>query len=573
MNFFEEFQNTLCAIAQDFCTDPHFLERITAEPPRDPSHGDLATNAAMVLAKPLSLSPRQVAEKIVPHLQTHDDIESVAIAGPGFINVTFTHNFWHRHLKTLLTSETSYGDSTLGHGQKLNIEYVSVNPTGPMHVGHCRGAIVGDILASLLQKAGYDVTREFYMNDAGNQVTALAESLYARYCQALGHESTILTTYGGDYLIETATAIVQQVGDQYIDQPYENWLPVFKSFGVEKMMALVKNDLHELNVYHDVFSSEKYLVDHGKVQEALEELNRLGLIYEGILEPPKGKVIEDYEPRPQILFKSTEYGDDCDRPLKKSDGSWTYFANDVAYHFDKYQRGFMHLINIWGADHGGYVKRLSSAVSAITQNKAHVDVHLCQMVKFMDQGTVLKMSKRAGVFVTVHEAIQKVGKDALRFLMVWRKNDAPLDFDFQKAVETSKDNPVFYVQYAHARICSVMRHAHDLFGPFQKTQADLSRITDPNDLALVKVLTQWPRMIETAALAHEPHRIAYFMYEVAGAFHSLWNTGKEHTDLRFIHKENKDETWARLALLQATAFVLHSGLNVMGVTPVEEMLS
>lgn len=569
MNLYKSFHADLMKALEVFPVASLHTDRITAEPPKEANHGDLSTNAAMILSKPMNMSPKAMAEKIIPLLKDLPFIEHIHMAGPGFINITFEKNFWIDQLRTILHEKDRYGHVNLGQNEPLNIEYVSTNPTGPMHLGHCRGAIFGDILATLMERVGYKVTREFYINDAGAQVMELARSLHARYCHVLGKEKP-LGTYKGDYLIPIAKDMAHQYKDKFVHEPESVWLDTFKTFAVQAMMKQIKEDLACLNIHHDVFVSEKELVEAKEVDHTLMYLKEQGLIYEGILDPPKGKVIEDYEPHEQTLFKSTQYGDDCDRPLKKSDGSWTYFANDIAYHYNKYKRGFKNLINIWGADHGGYVKRLKAAIQCMTQDQAHLHVHLCQMVRFLDEGMALKMSKRQGVFVTVSEAIHKVGRDALRFLMVWRKNDAPMDFDFQKAIEASKDNPVFYVQYAHARICSVKRHAASLFGAFEK-EPDLTWLDD-DDRHLIKTLALWPRILETAARTQEPHRVAYYMYDVAGAFHSLWTRGKEKSDLRFIHAD-KNITHSRLALLEATQTVLKAGLFIMGVEPLDEMIS
>lgn len=580
MNFFYSFKHKIldsidALVKEGVLPEGLSLDAVTAEPPRDSTHGDVATNAALVLSKQAGKSPRDIAQALARKLEEMPDVSACEVAGPGFLNMRLCDAFWQARLSEMLTLGSQYGDSQIGEGGCVNVEYVSVNPTGPMHIGHSRGAVVGDALARLLIKAGFKVTKEFYINDAGGQVQELARSTFARYNELLGHEVQ-MGQYGGDYLIPVAQKIVDEHGARFVGQEESKWLGFFQERAVADMMEMIRDDLAHLGVYHDVFTSEKKLVEDGAVQGALDRLSDMGLIYEGILEPPKGKVIEDYEPRVQTLFKATDFGDDVDRPLKKSDGHWTYMASDIACHYDKFKRGANLMINVWGADHGGYVRRLSSAVSAITQSQAQVEVKLCQMVKFLDGGDALKMSKRAGVYVTLKDAIDRVGKDVLRFIMLTRKNDAPLDFDFAKVSEHSKDNPVFYVQYACARAHSILRHAREAFPDLNVTgeflaKTDLTTLTDGSDLEVIKLLASWPRQVEVAAHAHEPHRIAYFLYEVASAFHGLWNKGKEETVLRFIVPGEEEATRIRLALVLGVLTVLRSGLEVLGVSPVEEM--
>lgn len=580
MNFFYSFKHKILEgidslVKEGALPEGLSFDAVTAEPPRESSHGDIATNAALVLSKKAGKSPRDIAQALARKLEEIPDVIACEVAGPGFINMRLSDGFWQEQLRQMLSLGSHYGDSQVGQGQKVNVEYVSVNPTGPMHIGHSRGAIVGDALARLLIKAGFQVSKEFYINDAGGQVQELARSTFARYKELLGHKVE-MGQYGGDYLIPVAQKIVDAHGATFVDQEESEWLNFFQESAVADMMEMIRQDLAHLGVYHDVFISEKKLVEDGAVQAALDRLTQMGLIYEGILEPPKGKIVEDYEPRVQTLFKATDFGDDVDRPLKKSDGHWTYMASDIACHYDKFKRGANLMINVWGADHGGYVRRLSAAVSAITQSQAKVEIKLCQMVKFLDGGDALKMSKRAGVYVTLKDAIDRVGKDVLRFIMLTRKNDAPLDFDFAKVSEHSKDNPVFYVQYACARAHSILRHAREAFPGLEVTgdflsKTDLSTMTDPSDLEMIKLLSSWPRQVEVAADAHEPHRIAYFLYEVASAFHGLWNKGKEETVLRFIVPGEEEATRIRLALVLGVLTVLRSGLEVLGVTPVEEM--
>lgn len=557
---------------------PLDTSRVAVEPPRDLAHGDVSTNAAMVLAKPAGMAPRALADKLVERLRRHGEIAAVDAAGPGFINLRLVDSFWHDRLADILRAGPSYGDSTMGAGRTVNVEYVSANPTGPMHVGHGRGAVIGDALAALLEKAGFLVTREYYINDAGAQVDALARSTFLRYREALGEIISAIPEglYPGDYLKETGRALAGRDGKKWLGEPEEIWLPAVREFSVAEMLALIRADLAVLGVRHDVFTSERSVVATGAIDRAIDTLMSAGLVYVGTLDPPKGKLPDDWEPRPQTLFRSTSFGDDLDRPLKKSDGSWTYFAADIAYHLDKYHRGFNDMIDVWGADHGGYVKRVQAAVKALSKGQGTLDVKLCQLVNLFDKGAPVRMSKRAGTFVTLREVVDQVGKDVFRFVMLIRRNDHALDFDFAKVVEQSKDNPVFYVQYAHARARSVLRHAAEEFPidklpPQMLTSAPLTRLTDPAELALIRHLASWPRLVENAAETHEPHRIAFYLQELAAGFHGLWNKGKDDASLRFILTDAPDLTMARLALVQAVAHVIASGLKVFGVEPVEEM--
>jgi len=554
------------------------LARVAIEPPRESAHGDVTTNAAMVLAKDAKMKPRDLALLIADGLRTLDGVTEVEIAGPGFINFRLGDEFWRQRLRDILLAGPAYGDSTLGGGEPVNVEYVSANPTGPLHVGHGRGAVVGDALANLLEKAGFNVTREYYINDAGAQVETLARSLYLRYAQALGENVGAIPEglYPGEYLIPVGEALAKRDGRTWLGRPESEWLEPVRAFAVDAMMGLIRDDLAALGVRHAVFTSERALVGRGAVDEVLKVLEGRGLIYTGVLEPPKGKLPDDWEPRPQTLFRATQFGDDVDRPLKKSDGSWTYFATDIAYHLDKFRRGFNTMIDVWGADHGGYVKRVQAAVKALTDGKGALDVKLCQLVSLLDAGQPVKMSKRAGTFVTLREVIDRVGKDVVRFIMLTRKNDAHLDFDLARVMEQSKDNPVFYVQYAHARVSSVIRHAREMFAadelaPAALAKADLVRLTDAAELGLIKRMANWPRLVESAAEAHEPHRVAFYLNELAADFHALWTMGKDDAQLRFIVADDPALTKARLALVQAVAFVVASGLRVFGVTPLEEM--
>lgn len=554
------------------------LDRIVVEAPRDPTHGDLATNAAMVLSKEAGLKPRDLAEKIAARLAAVADVARVDIAGPGFINLTVKASVWPRVLKSAVETGDAFGRAALGKGTKVNVEYVSANPTGPMHVGHCRGAVFGDALANLLDAAGFDVTREYYINDAGAQVQILGRSAHLRYREALG-ETIIIPEglYPGDYLKPVGEALKAQHGDRLLNVPEAEWLPICRDAAIAAMMDEIRGDLAALNVRHAVFFSERSLqapVD--KVRGAIESLRADGQIYEGVLERPKGADDDDWEEREQTLFRSTAFGDDVDRPLMKSDGSYTYFASDIAYHKDKADRGFLEQIDVWGADHGGYVKRMQAALKAISGGRAALDVKLVQLVRLFRDGEPVRMSKRSGDFVTLREVVDEVGRDAVRFMMLYRKNDATLDFDLAKVKEQSKDNPVFYVQYAHARGRSILRNAKAAIADLDLSAealaaAPLDRLDDPGELAIVQRLAQYPRLIEAAAQAHEPHRVAFYLYELASDLHSQWNRGKDSPHLRFIMENDRQITAARLALVQGIVTVLRSGLAILGVEAVEEM--
>ena len=545
---------------------------VAVEPPRDALHGDMATNAAMVLAKPAKANPREIAGKLAEKLQADARIAAVDVAGPGFINLTLAGDVWQGVIGGVLSS-TDYGRSSMGQGKRVNVEYVSANPTGPMHVGHTRGAVFGDALASLLDFAGYDVTREYYINDGGAQVDVLARSAFERYREACGLSPEIAEgLYPGDYLVPVGEALKEKYGDSLLDQPEDVWLADVRVFATEAMMAMIRADLALLGVEMDHFFSEKALYDTGLIEAAIAELDAKGLIYRGTLEPPKGKMPEDWEPREQTLFRSTAHGDDVDRPIQKSDGAWTYFAPDIAYHYDKVKRGFDEIIDIFGADHGGYVKRMKAAVSALSDGQVPCDIKLVQLVKLFKNGQEFKMSKRAGNFVTLADVVEQAGKDVTRFIMLTRKNDAPLDFDFDKVLEQSKDNPVFYVQYAHARVRSVLRKA----GLGAASHADLvaqfpaADLTDAAELAVARKLADWPRQVEIAAKNHEPHRIAFYLYELASDFHALWNKGNEAHDLRFLEADDSARA-GKIALPLAVSVVISAGLGILGVTPAEEM--
>ena len=580
MNLFADIRATVLEALGAMQTDgalPEALDfaNVTVEPPRDPGHGDMATNAAMVLAKPAGMKPRDIAEALAARLADDPRITSAEVAGPGFLDLRLDPAVWAEIVRAVLGQGTQYGRSELGEGLKVNVEYVSANPTGPLHVGHTRGAVFGDALASLLDYAGYDVTREYYINDGGAQVDVLARSVYLRYLEAHGQEVVFENgTYPGDYLIAVGETLKDRVGDAYVDQPEDVWLAEVRAFATEAMMDLIRADLARLGVKMDHFFSEKSLYGTGRIEDAIAALDAKGLIYSGVLEPPKGKVPEDWEPREQTLFKSTDHGDDVDRPIMKSDGAWTYFAPDIAYHYDKISRGYDLLIDVFGADHGGYVKRMKAAVSALSDGKVPLDIKLCQLVKLFKNGEPFKMSKRAGTFITLADVVEEVGPDVTRFVMLTRKNDAPLDFDFNKVMEQSRDNPVFYVQYAHARVRSVLRKAeaagiaHD---DATLGAADLSGLADEAELTLAKKLAEWPRLVEIAARSNEPHRVAFYLYEVASDFHSLWNRGNDKPELRFLQDAGAAASQSKLALARATAVVISAGLGILGVTPVEEM--
>ncbi len=554
--------------------------RVNVEPPRDPSHGDVATNAAMVLAKPLGMNPRALAELIVEKLRQDPEVTEVTVAGPGFINVRLSVSYWQKLLSNMVRTGLDYGRSTVGSGRKVNVEYVSANPTGPMHVGHCRGAVVGDALANLLAFAGYQVTKEYYINDAGSQIDVLARSAFLRYRQALGEEIGEIPAglYPGDYLVPVGEALADEFGTSLRLMPEDKWMPLVKDRTIDAMMVMIREDLAALNVNHDVFFSERTLHANGAaaIRTAINDLTFKGHVYKGTLPPPKGQLPEDWEDREQTLFRSTEVGDDIDRPLIKSDGSYTYFAADVAYFKDKFDRGFDEMIYVLGADHGGYVKRLEALARAVSGGSSKLTVLLCQLVKLFRDGEPVKMSKRSGDFVTLRDVVDEVGRDPVRFMMIYRKNSEPLDFDFAKVTEQSKDNPVFYVQYAHARCRSVFRQAAEAFPDLDIESLDFAgaiqgQIVDPTELQLVAKLAEYPRVIEAAALAQEPHRIAFYLYDLAAAFHGHWNKGKENPELRFVNDKNRELSTARLGLVHAVASVLKSGLSITGTSAPEEM--
>ncbi|MFO1184157.1 MAG: arginine--tRNA ligase [Bauldia sp.] len=584
MNVFQDLSARItaairAAIASDFGGRAVDLSRVVVEPPREAGHGEVTTNAAMVLSKPLGAKPRDFAERLAGLLRADPDVSEAAVAGPGFLNLSLKAGYWRGALRGIIAAGSGYGRIPPRGAPPVNVEYVSANPTGPMHVGHFRGAVVGDALASLLAAAGHNVTREYYINDAGAQVDVLGRSAFMRYREALGEDIGTIPPglYPGDYLKPVGAALAAEHGKRLLSLSEGEWLPIARAKAVAAMMAMIRTDLAAINIRHDVFFSERSLQETGdRVAAAIDALRARDLIYVGKLPPPKGQIVEDWEDREQTLFRSTAFGDDIDRPLLKSDGSYTYFASDIAYHYDKYLRGFRTLIDVWGADHSGYVKRMQAAVAAVTSKEAELDIKICQLVRLLKGGQPVVMSKRAGTFVTLRDVVDEVGADAVRFMMVFRKNDAPLDFDFDKVTEQSKDNPVFYVQYAHARCASVFRLAEQevpglAMAATDLASAELDRLTDPGELGLIRRLADYPRVLEAAAAAHEPHRVAFFLYETAAEFHAQWNRGKEMPELRFINPQDRASTQARLALVYATRLVLASGLGILGVSAPDEM--
>ncbi|MGC6454725.1 MAG: arginine--tRNA ligase [Candidatus Puniceispirillaceae bacterium] len=574
MNIFRAFEEEINRILKDLQADGRLaagldVSRVVFELPRDAAHGDLACNAAMVLAKQAGMKPRDLAEMLAGPLGGIDGVTSVEIAGPGFINLRVEPRLWAAEIDAIIAAGTDYGRNDSGAGRPINVEYVSANPTGPLHAAHARGAVLGDAMAGLLDFCGWKVTREYYINDAGAQVDVLARSAHLRYREALGQEIGEIPSglYPGSYLIEVGKALAAEFGARFLDAGEDEWLAPVRGFTIEAIMAGIREDLDHLGITMDRFSSERGLVDSGAVQAAIDRLTAEGHVYRGILEPPKGKEPEDWEPREQLLFRASAFGDDTDRPLQKSDGSWTYFASDVAYHMDKLDRTGGPLINIFGADHGGYVKRMNAAVEALSGQKNMLDIRLCQLVNLMDKGTPVKMSKRAGTFITVRDVIDSVGADVIRFIMLTRRSEQTLDFDFAKVTEQSRDNPVFYVQYAHARACSVLRQ----LDVDASADAALDNLSDPAEMGVIRQLASWPRLVVSAANAHEPHRVAFYLMDLAAAFHALWTAGRENPNLRFIREDAPALTAARLRLVKATALVIRSGLGVLSITAREEM--
>jgi arginyl-tRNA synthetase len=592
MDIFAEFRNRIAAVLRGKIAAGHLpadldLGRFTVEPPRDAAHGDLATNAAMVYAREAKehyKNPRQFAVAVAADLALDPEIETTEVAGPGFINLTLQPQVYGTVLAAVLRAGTEFGRPDPKPTDKVNVEFVSANPTGPMHVGHGRGAVFGDALANLLAFAGHPTTREYYINDAGAQIDVLARSAFLRYREALGEAIGAIPEglYPGDYLKPVGAALAAQHGAALKDKSEAEWLPIVRRDAIAAMMAMIRDDLAALKISHEVFFSELSLTEKpdgqslNAVERAITSLRQKGLVYEGSLPPPKGQPIEDWEDREQTLFRSTEFGDDVDRPLLKSDGSYTYFASDIAYHKTKFDRGFNIMIDVLGADHGGYVKRMQAAVAALSDRQAVLDVKLCQLVKLMRDGEPVKMSKRSGDFITLREVVDEVGPDAVRFMMLFRSNDAVLEFDLRKAIEQSKDNPVFYVQYAHARGCSVLRQGASLFpgidlSPAALAAASLDLLSDAGEVALIKTIAQYPRQVAAASASHEPHRIAFYLHELASSLHSHWNRGKDQPQLRFVNEERRDLSYARLALVSAITSVLASGLGILGVSAPEEM--
>lgn len=575
MNIFKEFEKELKAVIAQLGQDgvlPQGMDvsKVTMESPRDPAHGDLATNAAMVLSKQAGMNPRALADILVDAMQSIHGVESVEIAGPGFINIRVNTALYLNVLADILVQGDDFGAVQSGLNKPVNIEYVSANPTGPLTVGHARGAVVGDALANLLAKAGYKVRKEFYTNDAGNQVNVLGESTYLRYREALGEAITIPDgCYPGEYLKDVGQAIADQEGDNWLNR--SDYLPFFRDFAVDYLMNEIKSDLDAIGIHHDLFYSERSAVENGSVDRAIQALTDKGLIYQGVLEPPKGKTPDDWEPREQTLFRSTDFGDDVDRPIKKSDGSYTYFANDMAHFYDIHSQGFDDLVCVVGADHGGYVRRAQSAFKALTDGKGSLDMPLCAIVTVLNNGEPVRMSKRAGTFITLRDMIDAVGAGVMRFVMLTRQSNQTLEFDYTKALEQSKDNPYFYVQYAHARCCSVLKHGGDMFGDFDVAAADLSKLDRPETIAMVKVLSAWPRIVEQAATAREPHRVAFYLQDVAAAFHGWWNQGREDASLRFLIEDDRDVSLAHLVLVTAVKNTIASALKVIGVEPLDEL--
>ena len=574
MNIFNQFENHINEIYDKLVASGqleagHDLSKMTVELPRDEAHGDLATNVAMVTAKSAKMNPRELAALYAAELEALDEVNAVEIAGPGFLNLRLPHGVWQAQLRDIYQKSSDYGRSDMGKGQHVNVEFVSANPTGPLHAAHARGAIFGDALSHLLEFAGYKVTREYYINDAGTQVNVLARSAYLRYREAFGDKVTIPDgLYPGEYLKDVGQALKDRFGEAFLEAEEADYLEPIKSFALDMIMQGIQADLEQLGVRMDLYSSEKALTTDGKVQAALDSLTEKGLIYRGVLEPPKGELPDDWEAREQLLFKATDFGDDVDRPLQKSDGSWTYFASDIAYHWDKFQRTNGKLIDVWGADHGGYVKRMKAATKAISGAEDALDVKLCQLVSLLDNGQPVKMSKRAGTFVTLSDVMDAVGADVMRFIMLTRRNDQSLEFDYAKVTEKSRENPVFYVQYAHARARSVFRQDGAIDG-FE--DADLGLLSHELELRLIKHLASWPNLVQSAAKMHEPHRIAFYLMELAASFHSLWNGGRDDISLKFIQSDDEAVTKARLYLVNAVSIVISSGLGLLSIDAAEEM--
>lgn len=583
MNIFQQYKQHLLGVLQAMAAAgdlPQGLDfsKVTVEPPRDPAHGDMSTNAAMVLSKAAGKNPRQLGETLIAHIQKLPFVAEASLAGPGFINFKLQKDAWLQLIAHILKTGTAFGDSTLGNRQKVNVEYVSVNPTGPMHAGHVRGAVIGDALAGLLQKAGFDVTREYYFNDAGTQVDVLARTVYLRYREALGENIGEIPEglYPGEYLKEVGAAIASRDGKKWMGKPEAEWLKTIRDFAVSAMMETIKKDLELIGIHHDVFTNEREIVENGTLEKVFKTLQDMDLIYQGTLPPPKGKEMEDWEPAELTLFRSSKFGDSSDRPLKKRDGTWAYIMPDIAYHFDKMSRGFSLMINVLGKDHGNYLDKMRPAIAALSNGKAKIHVIFNAMVKVLKDGVPVKFSKRSGNIITLREMVEEVGAGVVRFFMLTRAPDSDMEFDYSKVIEQSKDNPVFYVQYAHARCCSVLRNGKEMWPdmdlmPENLAKADMSLLASADELKVIRLMASWPRFVEAAAEAHEPHRVAFYLHDLASEFHSFWNKGREDATLRFLHENNRDLSLARLAFVKAVATVIASGLAVMGVEPVEEM--
>ena len=576
VNIFEHVRKIIIQVAiTKGIRDDTILNKITAEPPKDEKHGDISTNIALLGSKTLNMNPRELAENIGLLLQKNNYIDEVNIAGPGFINLTLNKSIFYECCKNVLDFKEKYGSSSYGKSHKVNIEYVSANPTGPMHIGHARGAVFGDSLANLLQYVGYNVTREYYINDSGQQIVNLAKSVYLRYKEILSSKEALFEDdlYPGEYLIPVAKKIIEQYGDKFINSDEKDWLAIFKDYATNAMMEIIKEDLSSVNIHHDNFVSEEFLKSRGLIDEVVKLLNEKDVIYKGILDAPKGQQNENWESRPQLLFKSTLYGDDLDRPLKKADDTWTYFAADAAYHYDKYKRKYSSIINVWGADHGGYIKRIEGIIKSISESQLTFDVKLCQLVNLNKDGKPVKMSKRAGNFITMKSVVDSVGSDVLRFIMLTRKNDAPLDFDLVKVKEQSKDNPVYYVQYANIRINSLYKKAkaHGINLDKEISNIKFELLTNSLEINIIKLISKWPRQVEAAAKANEPHRITFYLNDLASAFHSSWSLGNDNPELRYISDSNKELSIARLSLAKIVKIILSSGLSIIGVKPADKL--
>ena len=576
MNIFEDIREVIVNVAISIgVEDINLLSKITAEPPKDESYGDISTNIALLSSKFLKKNPKEIAIDVVVLIKKNKFINEAKIAGPGFINLYLDKAIFYQCCKNVLTHKYEYGKSNYGKSEKVNIEYVSANPTGPMHIGHARGAVFGDSLANLLEYVGYDITREYYTNDSGQQIINLAKSVYLRYLELLNNKKILFTDdmYPGEYLIPVAQDIVNNYGEKFIEAEENEWLETFKKISINSMMNLIREDLLSINISHDVFTSENFLKSNGYIEKVVNILDKNNMIYEGVLDPPKGLKKIDWESRPQLLFKSTSYGDDLDRPLKKADNSWTYFAADAAYHYEKYLRNFSSMINVWGADHGGYVKRIEGIIKSFSQSNVKFDVKLCQLVNLSNDGKPVKMSKRAGNFITMKSVVNSVGADVLRFIMLTRKNDAPLDFDMLKVKEQSKDNPVYYVQYANIRINSLYKKATNLGIDLNNNtdNIDFNLLSKPSELSLIKIISKWPRQVEAAAISNEPHRITFYLNDLASAFHYSWSLGNTTPDLRYIIEDDLKLTQARLSLAKIVKIILFSGLSIIGVKSVEAL--